>query len=183
MKIFTSWIRGVITGLLIKHLLLGAFIFFFFWLIELKFDIGSQQLASILLFYVIALYVYIGLTNHDFIVYADKISIINRIPGFRRKVEIALPDIEKIDFKDDLTSTVYNQFTNYPVFGIIIYFLSIIIFPSEYKWIEISTKSKRRERYYCFGLEFDCNGDNVYKPTIDDFYAYLHTIGLLIQWR
>jgi hypothetical protein len=122
-----------------------------------------ELLVSVIALSPVLIYFYYGLTNHNFLLTEKKIEVYNVFPVFRGRISIDLGKIHKILLKND----------------------SLINLFSEYKYVIIQYKdgsSIRSMKFYCHGLEYDCNGENTNLPTFDDFYHTLKERRIETEW-
>ncbi|MEM0999317.1 MAG: hypothetical protein AAGN35_19830 [Bacteroidota bacterium] len=116
------------------------------------------------LFYMIRAYISLGNNYHDIIVGDERIQIVNRIPGFKRQVEVPIKDIEEVVFTES-----HIDLEKPRVAGL----LRETYRHPERKWLEIHTQEETL-RWKCYGIE---QGATVLNPTAsyDDLYQYLKT--------
>jgi hypothetical protein len=177
---FSSKILNSLALHLIRHFFAGFIIFLLLkFLFKVDFsNIHIKYYVIGLIFYAILTYVYIGLVNHDFIVFKDKIEVINRVPFFRNKKVFKYEDIKLIQFRHEWTEEFEEKF-KLGIFGFLIRETVIQSFiPPDYKWIKIV--SDRNYKFFCFGLEFDYYDNE--GPLIEELFYQLADYGIDVRW-
>jgi hypothetical protein len=116
------------------------------------------------LFFLIRAYVSLGSNYHDFIVGEEQISIVNRIPGFRRKVTVPIGEIEEVLFTESHIDLEKPRFSG---------LIREAYRHPERKWVEIRTNTDRL-RYKCYGISHAATGTETGR-SYDQLYGYLKT--------
>lgn len=127
--------------------------------------------------YLIGVYSYLGITNNDFILTNDTLEVVGKVPLFRRRRRFLLYDINIALFRHDWTNTVGEDIKP-RAFQFLVKEISQLVFPFDYKWIEITTS--HTFRFYCFGLQynyFDNKG-----PLFEDLHKALRAKGISVKW-
>ncbi len=128
--------------------------------------------------YVIIAYLYVAITNHDIIVYEERVELINRMPLFKKHKIFLIKEIKSVAFKHEWTETVLANIKPIGLRIILVNFIMPIFIPSEYKWIEICTSKKFK--FYCFGIDTDMY-DNP-KPYFEELFIDLSEKQIAVSW-
>jgi hypothetical protein len=117
------------------------------------------------LFFGVTIYVSLGNNYHDIIVSDEKITIVNRIPGFRQQVDVPFDEIEEIlvagshiDLEKARASGLLREAYHHP----------------ERKWVEIKAKGKRI-RWNCYGLNDGMASSDSRVSTLDELVSCLQS--------
>ena len=115
------------------------------------------------LFFGITVYVSLGNNYHDIIVSDEQISIVNRIPGFRKQINVPLGEIEEV-----LVGESHINLERPRASGL----LKEVYKHPERKWLEIKTKGKRL-RWNCYGLSDGLASGGTRVSTLDQLVSCL----------
>lgn len=177
---FPSKIFDTLALHLIRNALLGFFNFLGLkYLCKIDFsDINYQYYILAASLYAVLSYIYLGIVSHDFVVYNDRIEVLNRIPLFEKERAFYYKDIKLVFFRHEWTEELTEKF-KLGIFGFL--FKEMIIqsvIPPDYKWIKIVTD--KPNKFYCFGLEFDYYDNK--GPLIEDLFFKLYDYGVKVRW-
>ncbi|SKC88349.1 hypothetical protein [Ohtaekwangia koreensis] len=139
--------------------------------------VENNILIGFLVLYVIAIYTYIGITNNDFIITDNALEVVGKVPLFKRRRRFLRQHIGLVLFRHDWTDTI-GEGMKPRIFRLVVKEISQLLFPFDYKWIEITTNHSFR--FYCFGLEynyFDNKG-----PLFEDLFKTLQAKDLNVKW-
>lgn len=154
-----------------------------FFLLKFLFNVDFLSIAVmyyVLFFvcYILFTYIYLGKTNNDFVVFEDRIEIINKLPFFKRKTVLHFNEIKSIVFRHEWTESIRNKIKPPNLSFLLSDFLLPLFFPYDYKWIRFTTE--KNYIFYCFGLEFDYYDNE--GPLIEGLFHKLGDCGLNVSW-
>ena len=140
-------------------------------------EIDARLVLAFLGLYLLGVYSYLGITNNDFILTDDTLEVVGKVPLFRRRRKFSLYDINMALFRHDWTDTV-GEGIKPRILQFFVKEISHLLFPFDYKWVEITTH--HTFRFYCFGLSynyFDNKG-----PLFEDLHKALRAKGIPVKW-
>lgn len=140
-------------------------------------EIDVQLSLAFLGLYLLGVYSYLGITNNDFLLTDDTLEVVGKVPFFRRRRKFSLYDINLVLFRHDWTDTVGEDIKP-RIVQFFVKEISQLLFPFDYKWVEITTR--HTFRFYCFGLSynyFDNKG-----PLFEDLHKALRAKGIPVKW-
>ena len=144
-------------------------------------DFTSISITYYILFvlaYILYSYIYLGSTNNDFIIFNNRVEIINKLPFFKRKTIFYFEDIKQVLFRHEWTESVQEKIKPRILSFILTDFFLSMFFPYDYKWIRFTTQ--KSYTFYCFGLEFDYYDNE--GPLIEDLFHRLGDYGVNVCW-
>ncbi|HEY9007397.1 hypothetical protein [Ohtaekwangia sp.] len=127
--------------------------------------------------YLVLVYIYLGITNHDFILTEDSVVIQNRVLFFRTHSAIPLRQVRQVLFRHDWTETAGKEI-KIRIVRTAVRWTMHLFFPFDYKWIEIS--NSKALRFYCFGLDYDYFDNK--GPLFEDLFKALKARGIRVGW-
>lgn len=140
-------------------------------------EIDARLAIAFFVLYLLGVYSYLGITNNDFILTNDTLEVVGKVPLFRRRRKFLLYDINIAVFRHDWTDTV-GVHIKPRILQFFVKEISQLVFPFDYKWVEITTN--HTFRFYCFGLQynyFDNKG-----PLFEDLHKALRRKGIPVKW-
>ena len=180
MKIFKSSIGLALAIKLIRNFFALKFLFFTFVFLEilnwfdlsLYFDWFNNHFSNegLIWFCIIHTILYLRLTNHNFIFDNDQLRIEPSFLKFKSRKEFRYDYIKEVVIKHEKEMSEWD-----------LDWLLFILFPLEYKWVEIKTKSNAEYKILCFGFEYDCWESDNGNLMEDIFYAFADK-NIKVKW-
>jgi len=158
---------------------LGSLYLLFFLTTDLRLtQITISGWLAIFLTYCILAYLYIGSTNNDILLFADRLEIVNRLPFFRKHHTFQLDKIKSVKFRHEWTETFGKSIKPNFLKYIVTQFLAPFFFPADYKWIRVS--ADKDYKFYCFGIEMDYYDNE--GLLFEDLFNKLADRGVNVSW-